>query len=171
MPPRPSGMTGSSRRRRAGSTPRAGPTARPSSGPTGSPPATRAATRTRATRSARARSDLHDDGGAGEEARTGDTIRGLRRSSSVVEQGTHKPLVGGSNPPSATSTREHAATRPAGGSLRILHPNSRRHPLAWLVRMPEWGQDGRHGAVEAPDAILPTRRRTVVARFTPEATR
>ena len=27
----------------------------------------------------------------------------LRRSSSVVEQGTHKPLVGGSNPPSATN--------------------------------------------------------------------
>src|SRR3990172_2202325 len=26
-----------------------------------------------------------------------------RRSSSVVEQGTHKPLVGGSNPPSATT--------------------------------------------------------------------
>jgi hypothetical protein len=26
-----------------------------------------------------------------------------RRSSSVVEQGTHKPLVGGSNPPSATN--------------------------------------------------------------------
>ena len=27
------------------------------------------------------------------------------RSSSVVEQGTHKPLVGGSNPPSATNPR------------------------------------------------------------------
>ena len=31
------------------------------------------------------------------------TIGGPWRSSSVVEQGTHKPLVGGSNPPSATN--------------------------------------------------------------------
>ncbi len=32
-------------------------------------------------------------------------IPARRRSSSVVEQGTHKPLVGGSNPPSATNPR------------------------------------------------------------------
>ena len=47
-----------------------------------------------------------------------------RRSSSVVEQGTHKPLVGGSNPPSATN--------PASGMER---PRARVRDL-WAVAVP-----------------------------------
>ena len=98
------------RRPRAGSTPNCGPTARLPNGPSGSRPATRAATSTSATRSAPV-----DAAGGGLPA-LGDTIRALRRSSSVVEQGTHKPLVGGSNPPSATS-RQRSPT--------ALHPKGR----------------------------------------------
>ena len=41
----------------------------------------------------------------------------LRRSSSVAEQGTHKPLVGGSNPPSATN---HHLGRSPIGWMRII---------------------------------------------------
>ena len=48
-----------------------------------------------------------------------------RRSSSVVEQGTHKPLVGGSNPPSATSRQQHARA-PGPGRPTACH---RRVPI------------------------------------------
>src|SRR6478752_913718 len=39
------------------------------------------------------------------------------RSSSVVEQGTHKPLVGGSNPPSATNHDRDNTALPKEGRV------------------------------------------------------
>jgi hypothetical protein len=61
-----------------------------------------------------------------------------RRSSSVVEQGTHKPLVGGSNPPSATKPSRRTSRDPA--------------PSPWLVGEPRRGpgytrRGGRRAAV------------------------
>src|SRR6476646_404137 len=112
---------------------------------------------------------------------------GSWRSSSVVEQGTHKPLVGGSNPPSATnqpgtrgpsvdptgfSLARDRAGRSAGDARRYrnLHPRRRHHRWTSSVRTHDTGQDLCHKAVTATDAILETiRRRTVVAHSTPEA--
>ena len=48
----------------------------------------------------------------------------FRRSSSVVEQGTHKPLVGGSNPPSATSPG-HPRMVPADRAFVVFPPLTR----------------------------------------------
>ena|SRR5438094_6502929 len=58
--------------------------------------------------------------------RLADILVGPWRSSSVVEQGTHKPLVGGSNPPSAT-TSPATAVRPL---LKApdSHPDGHRRP-------------------------------------------
>ena len=56
---------------------------------------------TRSSRVASARSPLRTKHSRQQASRIGRR----RRSSSVVEQGTHKPLVGGSNPPSATKRR------------------------------------------------------------------
>ena len=95
---------------------------------------------------------------------------GSWRSSSVVEQGTHKPLVGGSNPPSATRPipsdgppTRRAVSIPSSSDA----PPSARRPAS--VPMSE-GQDLRHGVVIGTRRYTRThRRRTVVARSTPEA--
>ena len=52
----------------------------------------------------------------------------------MVEQGTHKPLVGGSNPPSATTSTPRRPAGTPGGSYRFLHLRRRRHPIAPSVR-------------------------------------
>src|SRR6187551_880794 len=53
------------------------------------------------------------------------------RSSSVVEQGTHKPLAGGSNPPSATtSSRDALAALVADGAHAARIPRSAHLLLA-----------------------------------------
>ena len=88
------------------------------------------------------------------------------RSSSVVEQGTHKPLVGGSNPPSAT---RHDSNRPVGrtggpfawacGRCAIVsNPSSSAAPPSGRARRPYpcGRQDLCHKAVTALDAILGT---------------
>ena len=80
----------------------------------------------------------------------------------MVEQGTHKPLVGGSNPPSATKTLN--AGRPSGSpagrsdsgdtpfdSFTSGADTIRRGPAP--VSITE-AQDLRHGGVPALDAIL-----------------
>ena len=78
---------------------------------------------------------------------------GSWRSSSVVEQGTHKPLVGGSNPPSATRPIPTDGP-PPGGPFRFLHLRTRHHPAPSGVRTHDRGQDLCHGVVIALDAIL-----------------
>jgi hypothetical protein len=73
----------------------------------------------------------------------------------VVEQGTHKPLVGGSNPPSATSPHRSRAT-----ALRLegridsftMHQRAIRGPRPFVIC--DAGQDLCHGVLEALDAIL-----------------
>ena len=93
-----------------------------------------------------------------------------RRSSSVVEQGTHKPLVGGSNPPSATN---HAIPRPSGLRRVVSIPSRsapRRHPCIATpsVGMMRAGHPSG-GLVADPTLYSPHGRRSVVARLTPEA--
>ena len=58
----------------------------------------------------------------------------------MVEQGTHKPLVGGSNPPSATNSTRATALR-SGGPFRFLHLRSRHHP-ARVRRPSRWSWTG-----------------------------
>ncbi len=65
------------------------------------------------------------------------TERDPRRSSSVVEQGTHKPLVGGSNPPSATN--------PSIVTKRSTYPSStpadrRKRPVMVRRYTPDGGR-------------------------------
>ena len=104
------------------------------------------------------------------------------RSSSVVEQGTHKPLVGGSNPPSATRHDTERPVRSNRGPVRfavgppgatVSNPSSsagatiRAGPPSVPMRE---GQDLRPGVVTATRRYTRNhRRRTVVARSTPEA--
>ena len=90
---------------------------------------------------------------------------GLWRSSSVVEQGTHKPLVGGSNPPSATNLDRNDAALPirraVSNSFISGAPPSGRPDVRTAVHET---QDLRHGVVTALDAIL---ARTGDARSSP----
>src|SRR5262245_10883310 len=70
-----------------------------------------------------------------------ETVETTWRSSSVVEQGTHKPLVGGSNPPSATSFQNltfRAVAHPLAGA-------SHRQPQRLLPAGSPKGSAGRNG--------------------------
>ena len=92
-----------------------------------------------------------------------------RRSSSVVEQGTHKPLVGGSNPPSATTPilidARHRAVRRAsfvpGGCIRL----GRR---ARITTRTDGPGPPSHGIVTDRRYTRSTQPRSVAAR-SPEA--
>ena len=88
----------------------------------------------------------------------------------MVEQGTHKPLVGGSNPPSATRLDRPTTRRPAGRVVAIPSVDGRatiRTVSASVRRCRD--QDLRHGVVAAPGAILGRNRRRIGAVRTPEA--
>ena len=79
----------------------------------------------------------------------------------MVEQGTHKPLVGGSNPPSATTTR-HTSTRrrfpPARrGRFDFLTFPAVAIRSAAIVRRDDRGHDLGQGVWRALDGILATR--------------
>jgi hypothetical protein len=73
-----------------------------------------------------------------------DILIGPRRSSSVAEQGTHKPLAGGSNPPSATNFPT--------GSRMLLTGHLR---VGDWERMKAWIMDGRSTVCPRPgiDAV------------------
>src|SRR6476620_7048155 len=64
---------------------------------------------------------------------------GSWRSSSVVEQATHKPLVGGSNPPSATNqTESPRLVGPPAGLLAVSGGRGvRSRDSAWRYRNPQ----------------------------------
>ena len=88
-----------------------------------------------------------------------------RRSSSVVEQGTHKPLVGGSNPPSATTPRSPERTRPGGTGPHACGP------MVKILQLRGAPPSRLHRAVRIPAQSLgrPSRGRHDSRRYTRQA--
>ena len=70
-----------------------------------------------------------------------------RRSSSVVEQGTHKPLVGGSNPPSATNPRR-SCDAPAAAPAARINPSTRLSDIQPHPCGPSGGTSGSYPRVD-----------------------
>ena len=73
----------------------------------------------------------------------------------MVEQGTHKPLVGGSNPPSATTLDHLTAALPTRRAVSNPSPRGAQ-PSASAPRPYSCNetQDLRHGVLTGLDAIL-----------------